>query len=378
MHDLAVELMRQGHAVTVVTPKPRSAQILHLVSMDGVTVCYFRSGAIKNVSLVRRAINETLLSYHAWRAGKSYFRANPHDLIIYYSPTIFWGRLVRRLKKLWGASSYLVLRDIFPQWVVDNGILSPYSPVTGYFTLFERLNYRAADRIGLQSPLNLQWFRKKYGEIRPLDVLYNWSCIEDVPAQGNACRTKLGLSDKVVYFYGGNIGHAQDMMNIVRLAIRMRKFERAHFLLVGAGDEVKLVRAEIGRHNLDNVTLLPPVSQIEYREIMAECDVGLFTLHRDHVTHNFPGKLLGYMAHEKPVLGSVNPGNDLQELMEQSGAGLITVNGDDDGLFYNAMRLFNDIELRKNMGKAARQLLIGRFSVQVAVQSILHGFEQTN
>ena len=37
-----------------------------------------------------------------------------------------------------------------------------------------------------------------------------------VPSEFYSHRKSLGLENKVVYFYGGNIGHAQDMLNIVR------------------------------------------------------------------------------------------------------------------------------------------------------------------
>ena len=40
---------------------------------------------------------------------------------------------------------------------------------------------------------------------------------------------------------------------------------------------------------LENVTLLPSVSQKEFKTILAEVDVGLFSPHR---THNFPGNFL--------------------------------------------------------------------------------------
>lgn len=89
MHELAMEFIARGHSVTVVTPAPELSTRFELLELDGVTVCRFRSGEIKNVSKVKRAINETLLSYHAWQALKPYFQKHPHDLIIYYSPTIF-------------------------------------------------------------------------------------------------------------------------------------------------------------------------------------------------------------------------------------------------------------------------------------------------
>ena len=371
MHELALEFIAQGHSVTVITPCPGLQSKFEITQLDGVTICRFRSGEIKNVSKIKRAINETLLSYHAWQAFKPYFKQNPHELIIYYSPTIFWGRLVNRLKKLWGASSYLVLRDFFPQWVIDNGMLSPTSPITRYFRFFEALSYRAADTIGIQSPKNIAWFSATSSVKKPLDLLYNWAANEPVPAGNSNYRTALGLEDKVVYFYGGNIGHAQDMMNIVRLAIAMRQEPNAHFVLVGAGDEVELVREAMAQHDLHNMTLLPSVTQDEFKNMLAEFDIGLFSLHHDHTTHNFPGKLLGYMVQEKPILGSVNPDNDLQDVIENAKAGLVTVNGDDAALLNNALSLLHDPVLRATMGANAKQLLSDVFSVQAAANSIL-------
>ena len=43
----------------------------------------------------------------------------------------------------------------------------------------------------------------------------------------------LGLEDKVFYFYGGNIGSAQDMMNIVRLVIAMRLEAKSVVINIG-------------------------------------------------------------------------------------------------------------------------------------------------
>ncbi|MEQ1637612.1 MAG: glycosyltransferase family 4 protein [Methylococcales bacterium] len=370
MHELAVEFVRLGHSVTVVTPAPNLNNDTEISVLDGVTVCCFRSGEIKNVSKVKRAINETLLSYYAWKKYKLYFKQNPHDLIIYYSPTIFWGSLVYRLKKCWGCNSYLILRDFFPQWVIDNGMLSQHSLITYYFRFFEWLNYRAADTIGIQSPKNIAWFSETSSIKKPLNLLYNWAA--NVAVSGsNRYRQELGLENKVIYFYGGNIGHAQDMMNIVRLAIAMRAEQNAHFVLVGAGDEVELVRNSIAQYNLSNMTLLPPVSQDEFKKMLAEFDIGLFSLHGDHITHNFPGKLLGYMVQGKPILGSVNQGNDLVRVIEKAEAGLVTVNRDDEGFLYNALKLLHDDAYRKKLGGNSKQLLVDIFSVEAAAKQIL-------
>ena len=63
--------------------------------------------------------------------------------------------------------------------------------------------------------------------------------------------------------------------------------------------------------------------------MLREFDVGLISLDRGLKTQNFPGKLLGYLYFAMPVLASINPGNDLRLVLEESGAGLVCENGSD-------------------------------------------------
>ena len=67
MHELALEMMAAGHQVTIITPQVDLSAHYKMDHLDGVTVCRFRSGPIKNVGRVKRAINETLLSWRVER-----------------------------------------------------------------------------------------------------------------------------------------------------------------------------------------------------------------------------------------------------------------------------------------------------------------------
>lgn len=370
MHELAIEFQKNGHIVTVITPNPKLNKELDIITLDGVKICRFKSGEIKNVSKVKRAINETMLSYKAWNICNPIFKNDKHDLIVYYSPTIFFGLLVKKLKKLWNAPSYLILRDIFPQWVIDNGMLKENSLITKYFKYFESINYNSADIIGLMSQENLNWFNQKHNNRYKTELLYNWASDTPTLNEDNGYRKKLNLEDKIIYFYGGNMGHAQDMMNLIRLAKNMQEFPKAHFLFVGAGDEVETMKDTVKEQNIKNTTILPAVNQKKFLEILSQVDVGLFTLNYNHKTHNFPGKLLGYMCESKPILGSINPHNDLKEVVKSANAGLISVNGEDELLFENAKKLLDD-ESRKTIGENANKLLKDSFSVEATVKQIL-------
>lgn len=370
MHELACEYIKQGHQVTVLTPNPYQKEKCILSKLDEVNIISFKSGEIKNISKVKRAINETMLSYKAWQSVKSILKEDKYDLIVYYSPSIFFGPLVKKLKKLWGVPSYLILRDLFPQWAIDQKLIKSGSFIEKYFRYFEKINYEAADKIGLMSQKNLDFFDKQTNIQNSTEVLYNWASNEPIE-NTNYYKKELEIEDKVVFFYGGNIGHAQDMMNIVRLAQNMRHKIKAHFVLVGIGDEVELVRNSINNDKSSNITLLPSVSQSEFKKMLAEFDIGLFTLHKDHTTHNFPGKLLGYMVQRLPILGSINKGNDLKDIVENANAGLITINGEDDLFLENAIKLLDD-SYRLEIGNNASKLLNSTFSVESVSKQILN------
>ncbi|MFI3223063.1 MAG: ElyC/SanA/YdcF family protein [Methylococcaceae bacterium] len=169
-----------------------------------------------------------------------------------------------------------------------------------------------------------------------------------------------GIPNEALMFDGQAINTHQESINLAALMTAQ------HWR------SVLVVSDAIARHNLHNMTLLPPVSQNDFKNMLAEFDIGLFSLHHDHTTHNFPGKLLGYMVQEKPILGSVNLDNDLKDILEKAEAGLITINGDDDeGLLNNALKLLHDSALRKTLAVNAKQLLAEVFSVQAAANSIL-------
>lgn len=126
------------------------------------------------------------------------------------------------------------------------------------------------------------------------------------------------------------------------------------------------------------VTKLASVDQDEFKLILSEMDIGLFSLSARHSSHNFPGKLLGYMVQSLPILGSVNAGNDLLDIVNQNNAGLIHINGEDDKLYHSALLLLQDINVRRKLGMGSNTLLKEQFSVESAAQTIEMRLEACN
>lgn len=371
VHDLGVELHQRGHSVLVLTPSDMVSEPLTTSMEDNLLIARVKAGRIKGANNTVRALREMQLSKNLWHRARHFLYENPCDLILFYSPSIFFGPLVSKLKSLWGCPAYLILRDIFPEWAVDAGILRR-GLLYRFFRRMETRQYQTADLIAVQSPGNLEYFARAFtrNQFR-LKVLYNWALLTEIDLPHTNWRTRLGLEEKVVFFYGGNIGVAQDIDNLLRLAVRLAQRTNIHFLLVGSGSEMARLNNSIAAQGLRNIQVLPAVSQKEYLSMISEFDVGLISLDARLKTHNIPGKLLSYLYWGLPVLASVNPGNDLFDLLNGNRAGFCLVNGDHENLATAAQRLVDQPDLRSEMGKNARRLLEQTFSAEVAANQIL-------
>jgi glycosyltransferase involved in cell wall biosynthesis len=309
------------------------------------------------------------LSATGWWRARAVVDQEEYDFAIFYSPSIFFGPLVAFLKRLRGVRTYLVLRDIFPDWAVQAGVLRK-GLAYRVLKLFERLQYVVADRIGVETKGSVEYFRSG-AHCGKVELLRNWTRTAPIQSTvGRSFRRKLGLENKTVFLFGGNIGVGQDMDNIVRLAKRMEEMPDVHFLLIGAGSEVERLTALVAGGQARNITIVPPVDQGEYLSLISQFDVGLISLDRRLRSFSTTGKLLGYLRCGLPVLASVNPDNELMDLLTSSGVGLCSWNGNDEAFYQNAVSL-RSASVRSSMASRSRALLEAEFSVGAAADRIL-------
>jgi glycosyltransferase involved in cell wall biosynthesis len=376
VHDLGVELHRRGNQVCVLTPSEMVSEPLTTSMEDGLLIARVKTGKIKGVNKTLRAMKEIQLSTNIWHKAKDFLCENRCDLILFYSPSIFFGSLVSKLKSRWGCPAYLILRDIFPEWALNARILKR-GLAYRFFRRMEAHQYQIADLIAVQSPGNLEYFAQAFpGKQFRLKVLYNWTLLNEPELPHTCWRTKIGLENKFVFVYGGNIGVAQDVDNLLRLAARLAPRADIHFLLVGSGSEVARLKNSISAQGLHNIHVLPAVNQDEYLSMISEFDAGLISLDARFKTHNIPGKLLSYLYWGLPVLASVNPGNDLFDLLNGNRAGFCLANGDHEELVTAAQQLVDRPALRSEMGRNARRLLEQSFSVKAAADQILSHLQE--
>ncbi len=350
----------------VIAPNVNSSKIEKL-ELNGVETILFPSGKIKNTNFTFRAYNEYLLSF---KIKKCYKHIKSEDVfgIIYYSPSIFFGNAVKFLKKKFNCSSYLILRDLFPQWTIDLGIIKKNSFAHLFFKYFEKINYLHADKIGVMSESNLEIFSTR-SDFKKFEVLPSWQ--KPIKIKNNRELLKeyglAELSDKFVFFYGGNIGLAQGIETLLKLSKSLLHKKNIHFVFIGQGDAVSLLKDKF----LTNISYLDSIKPDLYYELASNFNVGLVSLHPNHTAHNYPGKIWGYMSLNKPIVGVVNKGNDVKELINDNNAGLVcTHNEGIDKLTAHCIKLSNDLDLLKEQGLNSYSIIL-EFTPEKTASQIL-------
>jgi glycosyltransferase involved in cell wall biosynthesis len=290
--------------------------------------------------------------------------------VVWYSPSIFLGPIVRVLRRENSCRSYLILRDIFPEWAVDMGLMRR-GPAYHFFKMVERNQYSVADTIGVQTPANLAYMNdwaKQPG--RRLEVLQNWLA----DAQNTGCRISIGdgkLAGRMVFVYVGNMGIAQGMDVFLELAAMMRNRKDVGFLFVGRGSEAARLVAIAQAQRLDNVMFHDEIDPTEIPGLLAQCHVGIVALDPRHKTHNVPGKFLTYMQARVPVLARINPGNDLEKLINDERVGRVCTNGDAAMLQRLAEDLIANSRELPEMGRRGQALSRRLFSSTAAAKQIV-------
>lgn len=372
LRDLSREFTAQGHEITMLVSSP-DISTPHLIEAYGdVTVLRLRAPQTKDIGYFQRTINEFLAPFTMIRNLKKSPLANvQYEAIIWYSPSIFLGPIVKTLKRLSGCPSYLIIRDIFPQWAADMGLMSR-GIAYQILSRVARFQYSAADVIGVQTPGNLAFLQSDdAGHHRArLEVLHNWlGAPASTPCSIDITQTK--LSGRRVFVYAGNMGVAQGMGKLLKLARALRERNDIGFLFVGRGSMTEAMAKQAQAEKLHNVLFYDEIDPDEIPALYSQCEAGLVSLDPRHTTHNIPGKFLSYMQAGLPVLASVNAGNDLVDIVEQHNVGRVSVDPNGNDLAAEAIALMNEVTEDSAIKERCRNLSNGMFSASSAVRQIV-------
>ena len=332
-HGIYADLMRkfhkEGHELYIVYPIERKEGKPTTIEEDqGVHYLGVHTLNIQKTNVIEKGIGTILVETQFKNAIKKYFKNVSFDLILYTTPPITFPNLIGDLKRLNPkATTYLMLKDIFPQNAVDLGMFGRGSLFYKYFRAKEKKLYRNTDYIGCMSPANVKYITKNNPEVDKSRVEVCPNSLELVNEEKNynlreETLQRYGIpTDCPVFIYGGNLGKPQGIDFLIKAIAANCNREDCYFLIVGDGTEYHKIESWISETKPSNVKLIKRLPKAEYDELASCCNVGLICLDHRFTIPNFPSRLLAYLENHMPVIVSTDPNCDMGSIAQENGFG---------------------------------------------------------
>lgn len=380
--DLMRQFVKMGHHVSIVCPKERRRGVeTYLIKEASYRILNVKTLNIQKTNIIEKGLGILAIEHQYLNAITKYLSDIRFDLVLYSTPPITLGRVIRAIKHRDGAHSYLLLKDIFPQNAVDIGLMKENGLFHLFFRRKEKKLYKLSDYIGCLSPANVDYLLHHNPEIDRAKVEVCPNSIEPVEfhkvseEEKKVLKAKYKIPEKAtIFIYGGNLGKPQGLIFMLEVLTANRHKEDRFFIIVGTGTERKKLEDWFETNRPDNALLLEGLPKNEYDQLVKSCDVGLIFLDPRFTIPNFPSRLLSYLEYKMPVLIASDNNTDIGRIAFENKFGFYSLSGDLESFNQNLDRITADNELITEMGENGLRFLEANYKVEQSVEMIIKHF----
>ena len=376
INEIATELVKKGHLVTVLTGLPNYPQgeiypgynnkMEEIV--DGVNVIRVRNHPRK------RGAFHLIWNYisFAIKGNKAVKQLDEdYEIVFAYqlSPvTSIYPAIT--YKKMYGTPVLTYCLDIWPESArahvkSDKGLL--YLVIS----LISKKLYQQCDHIAVTSFPFIEYLHNKNG--------INSEMMSYIPQHADSSYLRMNLASQdngmADFMYAGNLGQGQSVDVIIRAAAEL-KDEIFVVHIVGEGSYrpmLEKLTKELGIEN--KVIFYGNQKRVDMPVFYRKADVLLLTLRGNNFVGNtLPGKLQTYMTCGKPILGAIN--GAAAEVIKEAGCGRCTSAGDYKGLARLMKDYIQNPNDYKECGKNANLFFSSHFTFIKYMDSIIKLMEE--
>jgi glycosyltransferase involved in cell wall biosynthesis len=215
------------------------------------------------------------------------------------APLLVALALIRKVRRF---HLVFLVHDVFPENAVAAGVIRRDHAL---YPLIKRVfdwAYGSADAaITIGRDMSEVIARKNPSSADRITLIQNWAddpLIERM-ARDRSLIPSMGLSDRIVVQYAGNIGRAQGLLEFVDI-VSQAKNETVRFVFRGSGAlTAALQKATQGQDRFIHEGAYPRADQ---SKVLGSCDVALVILGPDMYGLGVPSKTYNILAAGKPVL----------------------------------------------------------------------------
>ncbi len=379
--ELAEQLAAQGVDVEVLCGPPtvwgQGEKVAKHMVHQGIRIRRVWGTTFPKLSLAGRLVNQ--LSFTASAFLYLLLRRPKRPILVLTNPPFLaFACATLRVLGLGPAYLYLIF-DVYPETAVRLGLLRERSWLTWTWERLNRFAYRHASAMIVIGRCMRDVVHRKLnqggipvnGNLRQIHVWCDDRAIRPVPRRINPLAVTLGVQDKFVVGYFGNMGRFHDVETILEAAESLRHERDIVFLLVGEGHKKQWAMRYARARGLDNCRFHGYVARELLSRLLSLADVGLVSLLNGQEGLSVPSKTFGLMAAGVPVLAVVPRGSEIARVVQEEGCGLWFEPGCSEGLAQGILELRRDRETARAMGANGRRAIESKYSLGRASRQYL-------
>lgn len=298
--SIVKELADKGNQINIIASYPNRIDLDNFEDFKYKNVQIIRINKKKlKENTIQRAFNYFNFFYEAIKVGIKVSKDS--DLIIATSPQLLVGVAGAIISKINKKKFILDIRDLWPDIVLDMGVMKRYNPIYIILKILENFMYKQSDYLIYNSSGFKEYLECKYPK-ENMSLITNG--IDDyILEYFKDKQVKIEKKDKYKILYAGNLGIAQDIKILVDLAKRRKDIE---VILIGKGSQEKIIVDKIKELQVENIRLISSIPRIELLNLYEEIDI-LFLQLKDikMFEKTIPSKIFEYIATQKPIIYGV-------------------------------------------------------------------------
>lgn len=377
-NDIAFELHRRGHDVTVLTAIPNYPQGQFF---KGYGLFKRRTEVVDGVKIIRGFVvprgkdSKILLAlnYLSYLVSSCFIalylvlRYRYDAVFVHQVSPVTIGVAATLVKRIQRIPMYFWVLDLWPESLTAAiGLRNKF--ILGFFSKMVQWFYRNSDKILISSKGFERSICEKGDFASKIIYFPNW--VDQ--ALNEKCNIETPNVPKgFVVMFTGNIGESQDFGTVLKAAEQLRDNSNIHFVIVGDGRARGWVDEQIVQRNLSaKVHCVGSYPLEAMPATFAKADV-LFAALKDEPVFalTVPAKIQAYMSAGKPIITMIN--GETKELIESVGCG-IAVDAGDAKAFADAVLHLSQMstEQRDELGEKARLFSTKHFNFELQMNML--------
>jgi colanic acid biosynthesis glycosyl transferase WcaI len=336
---------------------------------NGVLIQRCFSTTFNKNHLAQRTLNLITLTISIFGKALRQIQRGDFVVVVTNPPSLpFAVALACRVKR---ARCILLIHDVYPEVLVAAHLIAAGSPIARLLEAITKKLYLNVEKIIAIGRDMRDLVNAKLDHIkRDIVVIPNWGDTDNIVPlnrKENEILKNLGIQEKFVVQYSGNMGRTHGLELLLESVVELRTSESIHFVVIGTGAKKEWVEQKVRQAGLTNITLLPSQPQSELGVSLNACDIAIISFVPNMSGVSVPSRMYNVMAAGKPIIAVADPDSELARVIKEEGLGWVIPPGSSkavSSLLLSVSRRPADL---LEMGMRARRAVLEKYTLRHAI-----------